>query len=133
MLSELMLDDPLMKVIFERSRLREAQMDSLMIHLTSGPRSFSEKAVMRDGGPVSKGSFVRSLKQATRKCHEVIYTIILLQYLGLLPSRSVEVLSGISKMLAEHRGRKLTFEQSEDVKAAIDSAIESLFTSRDRP
>ena len=58
---------------------------------------------VKDGSRVTKGSFLRTLKQARGNMKSSIYTIFLLGYLGIVDLDFVDGFTKILQMLAELR------------------------------
>lgn len=78
-------DDVIFKLLSERCTLTKKQLVTLLMDLipeSKGMRlSVEEKAKLRG---VSKGSFLRTKKQAMDNVVRALYTVLLLGYLGLL-------------------------------------------------
>ena len=73
---------------------------------------------MRDVGKVTKGSFLRSYSQALDNCIKAIFTLITLDYLGLIKVGSIEGLARVSEMLESVKGEEIDKDR---VKAIIES------------
>ncbi|MFQ5761879.1 MAG: hypothetical protein ACE5PO_02485 [Candidatus Bathyarchaeia archaeon] len=58
-------------------------MDVLPQELGLSGVNFADKAINRQKRPISRGSFNRSLKQARTNIIQSVYTVLLLEYLGL--------------------------------------------------
>ncbi|PUA33035.1 MAG: hypothetical protein B9J98_02905 [Candidatus Terraquivivens tikiterensis] len=78
-------DDVIFKLLSERCTLTKKQLVTLLMDLIPESRgmrlSVEEKAKLRG---VSKGSFLRTKKQAMDNVVRALYTVLLLGYLGLL-------------------------------------------------
>ncbi len=89
----LVLREPILRILLERSSLTSTQLETLLIDLltddaSEGRVSYEQKASLRGRGPrggkgVSRGAFNRTLKQARRNVMRSIYTLLVLAYLGL--------------------------------------------------
>jgi len=82
-------NDPIAKILIKNSNLTEIQLETILIdilsdYLTDKKIKTEEKAKLRIKGEISKGAFNRILKQAKKNIIRSIYTLILLQYLGLM-------------------------------------------------
>ena len=89
------LEDPLVKAMMRRCLLTGPQLETLLIDLFAdeilGRRlGIEEKASLRLGKKVSRGSFNRTLRQARLNVIKAIYTVLLLGYLGVLASPELE-------------------------------------------
>ncbi len=90
--------------LLKLSYLTEAQLEALLIELGSanlGRRlTFEEKAEIRG---VSKGAHARTLRQAIENIKRSIYTIFLLEYLGVLGEEALSAILEAANLLK--RGR----------------------------
>jgi len=84
------LEDPLMKILAERSHLTKTQLETLLIdvlveEMAGKDVRYELKSKMRPTqGGVSRGAFNRTLSQARRNVIRSMYTIFLLGYVGIL-------------------------------------------------
>lgn len=90
--------------LLKLSYLTEAQLEALLIELGSAnlgrKLTFEEKAEIRG---VSKGAHARTLRQAIENVKRSIYTIFLLEYLGILGEEALSVILEAASLLK--RGR----------------------------
>lgn len=89
------LEDPIVQAMMRRCLLTRPQLETLLIDLFAdeflGRRlGAEEKASLRLGKKVSRGSFNRTLRQARLNIIKAIYTVLLLGYLGVLSSPELE-------------------------------------------
>ncbi len=90
------LDDPIVKILSQNSLLTKIQVETLLIDVLSDRISgktliYEEKSQLRITRPkVSRGAFNRTLAQAKRNMVRAIYTLILLGYLGLSESTTLD-------------------------------------------
>ncbi|GBC75112.1 hypothetical protein HRbin06_00426 [archaeon HR06] len=117
MLKKLIEVDEILKELVKRSSLTEVQWDTLLLN-KSKDYSLEEKCRMRDVGKVTKGSFLRSYSQALDNCIKAIFTLITLDYLGLIKVGSIEGLARVSEMLESVKGEEIDKDR---VKAIIES------------
>ena len=91
MIEGLLEDDNLLQSIFEESNLTKTQLDSLLLAFQYKIEGYSldEIVKMRDSGPVSKGSYLRTLGQAQSNFRSSLYTLLLVVYLGILDTSTV--------------------------------------------
>ena len=118
-------DDPLGLFLIRESRISHVQLDSWLLS-KSGIRAISESASMRDDKPVSKGSFSRTLHQARENAHKAIYDVLLLQYLGLLPSDMLERLVEIGNTLVMLRTGEVGYERLVEARDVLERAMSSV-------
>ena len=71
-----MRDDIVLNFLLIMSSLTEVQLDTILASDHEG--NLNIKRALREKGPVSKGSFARTLKQATENIETSIYTLLLL-------------------------------------------------------
>lgn len=90
------IDDPIVKILSKNSHLTRVQLETLLINVLSesilGKKiKYEEKAKLRlTKSKISRGSFNRTLKQAEENVIKSIYTILLLGYLGIFESASLD-------------------------------------------
>lgn len=89
------VEDPLVKAMLRRSLLTRPQLETLLIdQMAPGflgrDLRTDEKASLRLGKKVTRGSFNRTLRQARENVLKAIYTVLLLGYLGLLTTPALE-------------------------------------------
>lgn len=98
--------DPLLSLLLKRSSLSDKQLQTLIIetYLESAGQSLTteQKASIRG---VSKGSFVRTLRQALRNVERAFYTVILMGYLGALDLPKISKLQEIGQKVRLVRDR----------------------------
>ncbi|TFG35054.1 hypothetical protein EU527_00195 [Candidatus Thorarchaeota archaeon] len=144
------LQEPILKRLQEQSTLSQAQLETLLIdlvvedlygaHITYDDKaSFRSKKGQRAKG-VSRGSFNRTLNQARRNVSKVLYTMLLLAYLGLFESNIFRPFEEVAARISDYRqirdilsGKKeLTSEELETINVTermILAALEELASS----
>jgi len=99
------LGDPIVKALAETSHLTKTQLETLLIdilaeNLAGKTLKYDEKAVLRlSKAKISRGAFNRTLKQAKENVIKAIYTVLLLGYLGIFESTSLDPYLEISNKL----------------------------------
>jgi hypothetical protein len=90
------LSDPIVKILIENSNLTKTQLETFLIdilaeNISGKSLKYEEKARLRllKGG-VSRGAFNRTLRQARKNVVQSIYTVLLLGYLGVFESTSLD-------------------------------------------
>jgi len=101
------LEDPVVRVLLRRCHLTRPQLETLLIDLLAPgalgrPLRTEEKARLRIGKRVSRGSFNRTLRQARENVIKAIYTVLLLGYLGVLSSPELEPYVELGSALRAH-------------------------------
>ena len=90
------LSDPIVKIIAEHSHLTKTQLETLLIDIlsenfASKPLKYDEKARLRlTKAKISRGAFNRTLRQAKENIIRSIYTVLLLGYLGIFESTTLD-------------------------------------------
>jgi hypothetical protein len=107
------LEEPFVKIMLEKSCLTKIQLETLLIDVLSENLQESkvtgqEKAKLRlKKAGVSRGAYIRTLKQAKKNVLKTIYTILLLEYLGILEGRSlstyIELSNKVESLLEEYK------------------------------
>ena len=85
--------------LLRKSSITEAQLDTILAERSSG--DLNKRAGLRDRGKVSKGAFVRSLRQGQTNIEASVYTIYLLAYLGLVSGETIGQLVRTTGMLTQ--------------------------------
>lgn len=89
------INDPLVKILLENSQFTQIQLETLLIDLLA-EQNIDEKMnnlmkakVRLSDKQISRGSFNRTLQQARRNMNKSIWTVLLLGYLGILDTPSL--------------------------------------------
>ena len=102
------LNDPIVKILSKNSQLTKTQLETLLIDILaeniSGKQlKYDEKARLRlTKAKISRGSFNRTLKQSKENVVKSIYTILLLGYLGVFESTTLDPYLEIANKLKEY-------------------------------
>jgi hypothetical protein len=102
------LNDPIAKILLKTSNLTKIQLETLLIDILAEnhadkPLNYEEKGKLRlTKTAVSRGSFNRTLAQAKKNVTESMYTILLLGYLGVIQSTSLEPYLGVANKLQKY-------------------------------
>jgi len=90
------LGDPIVKILAKNSHLTKIQLETLLIDILSEnaagkPLKYDEKARLRlTKAKISRGAFNRTLRQARENVIKAIYTVLLLGYLGIFESTTLD-------------------------------------------
>jgi hypothetical protein len=102
------LNDPIAKILAKNSHLTKTQLETLLIGILSEniagkPLKYDEKARLRlTKAKISRGAFNRTLKQAKENVVKAIYTVLLLGYLGIFESTTLDPYLEIANKLHKY-------------------------------
>jgi len=102
------LNDPIVKILAKNSQLTKTQLETLLIDVLSENISgkqlkYDEKASLRlTKAKISRGSFNRTLKQSRENVIKSIYTVLLLGYLGVFETTTLDPYLEIANKLHEY-------------------------------
>ena len=135
------LNDPIVKILSKNSQLTKTQLETLLIDVLAENISgkylkYDEKANLRlTKAKISRGSFNRTLKQSKENVIKSIYTVLLLGYLGVFESTTLDPYLEIANKLKEyveaHQGIPNSKELKDHLKV-IEIIREELETSLKR-
>jgi hypothetical protein len=92
-------NDTIVSFLSERSSLTLAQLDTILASQTQG--DLKEKVSKRDKQKLSEGAFIRTLRQGQANIEACMYTLILLEYLGLVGPEDLERLSRLGVLISK--------------------------------
>jgi hypothetical protein len=132
------LNDPITKILSKNSQLTKIQLETLLIDILaeniSGKQlKYDEKAKLRlTKAKISRGSFNRTLTQSKENVIKSIYTVLLLGYLGVFESSTLDPYLEIANKLRDyveaHQGIS-DKEKPEDHAKLLEIIKEELETS----
>ena len=102
------LNDPIVKILAKNSQLTTTQLETLLIDILSEniarkPLKYDEKASLRlTKAKISRGAFNRTLRQAKGNIVKAIYTVLLLGYLGIFESTTLDPYLEIANKLQKY-------------------------------
>jgi hypothetical protein len=102
------LNDPITKILAKKSHLTKIQLETLLIdslseNIAGKPLKYDEKARLRlIKAKISRGAFNRTLKQAKNNVVKAIYTVLLLGYLGVFESTTLDPYLEIANKLSTY-------------------------------
>ena len=122
MIEGLLEDDNLLQSIFEESNLTKTQLDSLLLAFQYKIEGYSldEIVKMRDSGPVSKGSYLRTLGQAQSNFRSSLHTLLLVVYLGILDTSTIADFVALSDRLSSLKDIDIPEDTVNEIRAIID-------------
>lgn len=102
------LADPIVQILSKNSQLTKTQLETLLIdvlaeNMAGKQLKYDEKARLRlTKARISRGSFNRTLKQSKENVIKSIYTVLLLGYLGVFESTTLDPYLEIANKLHEY-------------------------------
>jgi hypothetical protein len=90
------LNDPIVEILLKNSQITKTQLETLLIDVLSeniaGKQlKYDEKAALRlTKAKISRGAYNRTLKQSKENVIKSIYTVLLLGYLGVFESSTLD-------------------------------------------
>ena len=102
------LNDPIVEILAKNSQLTKIQLETYLIdvlaeNLSGKTLKYDEKAVLRlTKAKISRGSFNRTLRQSKENVIKSIYTVLLLGYLGVFESTTLDPYLEIANKLHEY-------------------------------
>jgi hypothetical protein len=133
------LNDPLVKILAKNSQLTKTQLETLLIDILaeniSGKQlKYDEKAALRlTKAKISRGSFNRTLKQSKENVIKSIYTVLLLGYLGVFDSTTLdpylEIANKLNDYVEAHQESPEREEELKDHLKVIEIIRQELETS----
>jgi hypothetical protein len=136
------LNDPIVKILSKNSQLTKTQLETLLIDVLAENMSgkqlkYDEKARLRlTKAKISRGSFNRTLKQSKENVIKSIYTVLLLGYLGVFDTTTLDPYLEIANKLHDYvEAYKDTPSKEEDLKdhlKVIEIIRQELETSLNR-
>ena len=136
------LSDPIVKILAKNSQLTKTQLETLLIdvlaeNISGKQLKYDEKANFRlTKAKISRGSFNRTLKQSKENVIKSVYTVLLLGYLGVFESTTLDPYLEIANKLHEyveaHDGMPEKEEELKDHQKVIEIIREELETSLKR-
>ena len=117
------LSDPVAKILAKNSQLTKTQLETLLIDVLAESLSgkqlkYDEKANLRlTKAKISRGAFNRTLKQSKENVIKSIYTVLLLGYLGIFESTTLDPYLEIANKLHEYvKAHQITPDKEEELK-----------------
>ena len=136
------LNDPIVQILAKNSQLTKTQLETLLIDVLAENMSgkqlkYDEKANLRlTKAKISRGSFNRTLRQSKENVIKSIYTVLLLGYLGVFESTTLDPYLEIANKLHEyveaHQGTPNKEEELKDHLKVIEIIRTELETSLKR-
>jgi hypothetical protein len=136
------LSDPIVKILAQNSQLTKTQLETLLIdilaeNIAGKQLKYDEKANLRlTKAKISRGAFNRTLKQSKENVIKSIYTVLLLGYLGVFESSTLdpylEIANKLQQYVEAHQDTPEREEELKDRLKVIEIIREELETSLKR-
>ena len=133
------LNDPIVKTLSKNSQLTKIQLETLLIdvlaqNLSSKHLKYDDKAALRlTKAKISRGAFNRTLRQSKENVIKSIYTVLLLGYLGVFESSTLdpylEIANKLHKYVEAYQDIPGKEEELKDHLKVIEIIREELETS----
>ena len=123
-------EDIVYKHLFSGCNLSTVQLETLIIDLSSQGSSLNDKIQKRIRLSLTKGYYLRTLKQAQNNIEQSVYTIILLQYLNLVNEEAPSNLLRIGTMLQQLSGGEISKDKIKILIDRIQDIVETLSGKR---
>jgi hypothetical protein len=133
------INDPIVKILAKNSQLTKTQLETLLIdvlaeNLSNKHLKYDEKANLRlTKAKITRGSFNRTLKQSKENVIKSVYTVLLLGYLGVFETTTLDPYLEIANKLHEyveaHKSTPIRGEELKDHQKLIEIIREELETS----
>ncbi|MDR2707794.1 MAG: hypothetical protein LBB87_03490 [Nitrososphaerota archaeon] len=144
------LNDPIVKILLKNCQLTRIQLETLLIDILSENISgkqlkYDEKAKLRlTKTKISRGSFNRTLAQSKENVIKSTYTILLLGYLGIFESSTLdpylEVANKLRDYVEAHQNIPGKQEELEDhvklieiIRNELETSLKTLSSPSNRP
>jgi hypothetical protein len=135
-------NDPIVKILLKNSQLTRTQLETLLIdvlaeNMAGKPLKYDEKARLRlTKAKLSRGSFNRTLFQSKENVIKSIYTVLLLGYLGVFETTTLdpylEIANKLKEYMEAHQDLPNTLDGVQEHMKVIEMIREELETSLKR-
>lgn len=136
------LNDPIVQILAKNSQLTKTQLETFLIdvlaeNISGKQLKYDDKAALRlTRAKISRGSFNRTLKQSKENVVKSIYTVLLLGYLGVFESTTLdpylEIANKLHDYVEAHQDVPAKEEELKDHLKVIEIIREELETSLKR-
>lgn len=135
-------NDPIVKILLKNSQLTKTQLETLLIdilaeNIAGKPLKYEEKARLRlTKAKLSRGSFNRTLAQSKENVVRSIYTVLLLGYLGVFETTTLdpylEIANKLKELMDVHENLPDTLEGAQNHLKIIEIIREEIESSLKR-
>ena len=143
------LNDPIVKILAKNSQLTKTQLETLLIdvlaeNIAGKTLKYDEKASFRlTKAKLSRGAFNRTLKQSKENVIKSIYTVLLLGYLGVFETTTLdpylEIANKLKEYMEAHQDMPEGYDELKDhlkvieiIREELESSLKQLSTPSER-
>lgn len=133
------LNDPIVNILAKNSQLTKTQLETLLIdvlaeNISGKSLKYDEKAKLRlTKAKISRGAFNRTLKQSKENVIKSIYTVLLLGYLGIFETTTLdpylEIANKLRAYVDAHKNVSIKAREQDERLKIIEIIREELETS----
>ena len=111
-----------------KTSITKTQLDTLLSNIEGKKRNITlnNRVQLRDKKTIKVGAFLRSYEQVKFNIKSSIYTIILLQYLGLLTDDSLNLIIETSNIISQTDNENISKESSDNILDIVDEIVNKL-------
>ncbi len=121
-------NDPVLAYLLGKGLLTVVQLDTILA--VRAGRKLRESVLLRSRARVSKGAFIRSLRQGERNVEASFYTLLLVRYLRLVDADKLSQFARIGELIDQVGPGELHGEGTRGLLEAMTEFIEGLSRNR---
>lgn len=127
MLEDILSNDIIANNLINKIILTKPQLDTLLIEKSKKKElKLDKRIILRDKGKVTKGSYIRTYKQAQENIEKAIYTMIFLQYMSILENNNISNFIKISNILKEISNSNSNIEDINKILYQLSSVVSNI-------
>lgn len=109
--------DVVARFLFQRSSFTRVQLDTYLAERAGRQKAVAldERVGLRTGRRVSKGAFLATLKQTHRNFERALYSLLLMQYLGVIDAKTMNGLIKTAEILERVKEEGLTQRELDQI------------------
>ncbi len=127
MLEKIREKDHIVDYLLEKSIFTKPQLDTMLISvLEDNELKLNRKVLLRDGKRVSKGSFIRTLRQGQKRLEKSLYTIIISEYLSIFDKNNLLNIIRVGELLKELQTQRINDKELQTALDQVTMAISNI-------
>ena len=127
MLEKIREKDHIVDYLLEKSIFTKPQLDTILISLLEDNElKLNRKVLLRDGKRVSKGSFIRTLRQGQKRLEKSLYTIIISEYLSIFDKNNLLNIIRVGELLKELQTQRINDKELQTALDQVTMAISNI-------